>query len=146
MFFLIRAFQDAFECTWKYRSILSNSPAQLVFIKVMNGLVMTLKEDKTLLCVWLLYYVRNFADSRMEVPRYQSSPTFMRSFFFSVFSCSEVLGKNASIRSKFPTAACWSGKKREEGVKLASQCEANLLYVKSDFGTTGKSFTVFFAC
>ena len=28
-----------------------------------------------ILCVWLLYYVSNFADSRMEVPRYRSSPT-----------------------------------------------------------------------
>ena len=32
-------------------------------------------------------------------------------FFLSVFNNSEVLGKNASIRSKLPTAACWS---REE--------------------------------
>jgi len=32
---------------------------------------------------------------------------------------SEVLGKNASIRSKLPTAACRSWKKREEGVKPA---------------------------
>ena len=44
-------------------------------MKVMNGLVMTLEEDKRFLCVWLLNYVRNFADSRMEVPRYQSNPT-----------------------------------------------------------------------
>ena len=35
-----------------------------VFVKVMNGLVITLKEDKRFLCVWLLYYVSNFADSR----------------------------------------------------------------------------------
>ena len=40
-----------------------------VFTKVMNGLVMTLEEDKRFFCVWLLYYVSNFADSRMEVPR-----------------------------------------------------------------------------
>ena len=38
-------------------------------------------------------------------------------FFLSTFSSSEVLGKNASIRSKLPTAACWSREKREEGVK-----------------------------
>ena len=31
-----------------------------------------------------------------------------------------------------------SGEKR-------GRCEANLLYVESDFGATGKSFTVFFA-
>jgi len=28
-----------------------------------------------------------------------------------------VLGKNASIRSKLPTAACWSREKREEGAR-----------------------------
>ena len=39
----------------------------------MNGLVMTLEEDKRFLS--LFYYVGNFADSRMEVPRYLSSPT-----------------------------------------------------------------------
>ena len=57
----------------------------------------------------------------------------------SVFSSIEVLGKNASIRSKLLTAACWS---REEKRR---RCKANLLYVESDFGTTDKSFTVFFA-
>ena len=47
---------------------------------------------------------------------------FMRSFFcLSVFSTSEVLGKVTSIRSKLPTAACWS---REE---KRGNCEANLL-------------------
>ena len=48
---------------------------------------------------------------------------FMRWFFFcfSVFSSSEVLGKITSIRSKPPTAACWS---REE---KRGNCEANLL-------------------
>ena len=80
----IQAFQGAFECTWKYRSISSNSPAQLhvenkdsinevnygcllllveVFIKVMNGLVMTLEEDEIFMCLAVLYYVSNFADS-----------------------------------------------------------------------------------
>jgi len=38
-------------------------------------------------------------------------------FFLSAFSSSEVLSKNTSIRSKLPTAACWSREKREEGVK-----------------------------
>ena len=46
-----------------------------------------------------------------------------------------VLRKNASIRSKLPTAACWS---REE---KRGKCEANMLYVKSDCGTTDKTFT-----
>ena len=45
------------------------------------------------------------------------------------------------IRSKLPTAACWPGL----GKKKRGNCEANLLYVESDFGTTDKSFTVFFA-
>ena len=60
----------------------------------------------------------------------------------SIFSSSEVLGKITSIRSKLPTAACWA---REE---KKGNCEANLLCVESDFGTTDttdKSFTVFFA-
>ena len=38
---------------------------------------------------------------------------FMRLFFLSVFSSSEVFGKIASIRSKLPTAACWSRRKKE---------------------------------
>ena len=53
----------------------SNLLVELVFMKVMNGLVMTLEEDKRFLCVWLLYYVSNFADSQMDVPGYRSSPT-----------------------------------------------------------------------
>ena len=57
----------------------------------------------------------------------------------SVFSSSEVLAKIISIRSKLPTAACWSREKKR------GNCEANLLYAESDFGTTDKSFTVFFA-
>ena len=103
-----------------------------VFIKVMNGLVMILAEGMRFLCVWLLYYVSNFAESY-----------FMRSFF-SVYSAA-VLGKITSIRSfhsKLPTAACWS---REE---KRGNCEANLLYVESELGTTytrDKSFTVVFA-
>ena len=49
----------------------------------------------------------------MEVPRYRSSLTKWRSFFFS----SELLDKNASIRSKLPTAACWSREITEENLK-----------------------------
>ena len=44
-------------------------------MRVMNGLVITLEEDKRFICVWLFYYVSNFADSRTEVLRYRSSPT-----------------------------------------------------------------------
>ena len=151
-------FISGHSCVLMNRSISGNSPAQLeikdtmnevkygclwllveVFMKVMNGLVMTLEDDKRFLCVWLLYYVSNFADSRMKVPRYRSSPTSWDNFFFCVFSSSEVLAKITSIRSKLPTAACWSQEKKR------GNCEANLLYVESDFGTTEKSFTVFFA-
>ena len=86
-------------------------------MKVMNGLVMTLEEDKRILCVWLLHYVSNFADSRMKVPRYRSSPTLRLHeiivFCLGVFSSSEVLAKITSIRSKLPTAACWSWEKKE---------------------------------
>ena len=60
-------------------------------MKVMNGLVITLEEDKIFLCVWLFYYVSNFADSRTEVPRYRSS-----FFCLSVFSSSEVFTQNLS--------------------------------------------------
>ena len=93
-------------CTWKHRSIPSNSCVQPswsarnqghdkrsliaceVFIKVMNGLVMTLVGDKRFLCVWLLYNVSNFCRfaNGSEVPRYRPSPTSWRSFFFSVHS------------------------------------------------------------
>ena len=72
-------------------------------MKVLNGLVITLDEEMRFLCVWLFYYVSNFADSRTEMPRYRSSQSYcMRSFFFcpSVFSSSEVLGKITSIRSE----------------------------------------------
>ena len=41
-----------------------------VFIKVTNGIVITLEEDNGFLCVWQLNYVSNFADSRVEVGRY----------------------------------------------------------------------------
>ena len=51
-------------------------------MKVMNGLVMILDEDKRFLCVWPLNYVSNFANSRIKVPRYISIKShFMRSFF-----------------------------------------------------------------
>ena len=45
-------------------------------MKVTNGSVMTLEEDKRFLCLAAqLQYVSNFAESRMKVPRYRSSPT-----------------------------------------------------------------------
>ena len=110
-------------------------------MKVMNGLVITLEEDKGFLCVWLFYYVSNFADSRTEVPRYRSSQSHFMRFFFSlsVFSSSEVLGP-FGVNCRLQLAGL--GKKREKTVKPTC---FSLLYVESDFGTTDKSFTVFFA-
>ena len=60
------------------------------------------------------------------------------------FLSSELLDKNVSIRSKLPTAACWSREITEENLRQT------MLYVESesesDFrATAGKSFRVFFA-
>ena len=75
--------------------------------------------------------------SRMEVPR--SSPSWWDHFIpRRVFSSREVLGKNASIVSKLPTADCWSRKEKK------GRCF--MLYVESNFSTTDKSLTVFFTC
>ena len=87
-------------------------------MKVMNGLVMTLEEDKKFLCVWQLNYVSNFTDSRMKVPTEISIKSyFMRSFFFlSVFSSTQV-----PKLLQFGVNCCLQlgrlGKKREETVK-----------------------------
>ena len=111
-------------------------------MKVMNGLVVTLEEDKRFLCVWLLYYVGQFCQFANEGAKISIKSYFMKSFFFIVFSSSEVLAKIASVQSKLPTAACWSRQKKR------GNCEVNLFYVESSFGTTDttdKSFTVFFA-
>ena len=72
----------------------------------------------------------NFANSRMEVPRYRSSFSSWDHFFSQCISSREVLGKTTSIRSKLPTAACWSRQEKR------GNWEANLLYVESAFGTT----------
>ena len=85
-------------------------------MKVMNGLMITLGEDKRFLCVWLFYYVSNNGCAKIK-------SYFMRSLFFclSVFSSSEELGKITSIQSKLPTAACWSWEEKR------GNCEAYLL-------------------
>ena len=44
-------------------------------MKVMNGLVTTLKEDKRFLCLAVLYYVSNY-EGKISIMSY-----FMRSFF-----------------------------------------------------------------
>ena len=70
-------------------------------MKVMSDLVMTLKGDKRFLCVWLLHYASSFADSRMKVLRYRSSPLHEIIFFLSVYTyySSSVLAKSTFIRS-----------------------------------------------
>jgi len=80
-------------------------------------LVMTLEEDKIFLCVWLLYYVSIFADSRKGLGSKISMKSFFMEIIFSLSAFSSSLGKNTSIRSKLPTAVCNLRKKREEGVK-----------------------------
>ena len=72
---------------------------------------------------------------------------FMEIIFFSVHSAA-VLGKNASIRSKLPTAVCWSQEKREKDVKLICfMSKVTLVHngCRGNYGTTSKSFIVFFA-
>ena len=89
MFFYIWAFRGAYECTWKYRSISSNSPVQqeikdrvnvvkygclwlLVegFIKVMNGLGVTREEDEICRCL--------YRSAKLSIKSY-----FVRSSFLS---------------------------------------------------------------
>ena len=108
-------------------------------MKVMNDLIMTSEEEEIFTCLAALLCEQfcRFANvgAKISIKSY-----FMRSFFFlSVCSSSEVLAKITSIRSKLPPAACWYREKKKRG-----NCEANLLYVESDFGitdTTDKSFT-----
>ena len=84
-----------------------------VFIKVMNGLVMTLEEDEIFMRL-AVQFVNGGA--KISIKSY-----FMRSFFcLNVFISSVVLGKIASIRSKLPTAACWSWEEKR------GNCEADL--------------------
>ena len=101
-------------------------------MKVMNGLVITLEEDKRFLCVWLFYYESNFAEII---------------FFVSVYSAavSKCWAKLLPFGVNCRLQLAGLGKKREETVKPTC---FSLLYVETDiFGTTGttdKSFTVFF--
>ena len=88
----------------------------------MNGLVMTFEEDKRFLCLAALLCEQfcRFANggTKISIKSY-----FMRSFFLSVFSSSEVLANITSIRSKLPTAACWSREKKiEETVHVKPTC------------------------
>ena len=82
-----------------------------------------------------------FCRFAIEVAKISIKCYFMRSFFFCVFSSSEVLAKITSIRSKLPTAACWSREKKER--KLWSQLTLRRKRLLLP-DITDKSFTVFF--
>ena len=108
-------------------------------MKVMNGLVMSLQEDKKFICGGSAALFCRFANggAKISIKSYFINPFL----FFSVYSAT-ANSKITSIWSKLPTAAFWS---REEKI---GNYEANLLYVESDFGITDtrdKPFTVFFA-
>ena len=139
----------ACECMWKYRSISSDSPPQLeikdtinevkywcllllvkvrihVFIKVMNSLAKK-KDFYVFGCsiMWAILPIREWRCQDIDQVLLHEIILFL-----NVFSSSEMWGKPSSIRSKLPTAACWSWEEKW------GNCEANLLYVESDFGTT----------
>ena len=75
-------------------------------MKVMNGLVMTPVEDKWFLCVWLLYYVSNFANSRMKVPRYRTDQVLLY----------EIIFFSQCIQQQ------WSGSQYYSYLKLTANC------------------------
>ena len=92
---------------------------------VMNGLVITLDEDEIFMCLAVLLCEQfcRFANGGAKISGDQVRLHEIIFFCLSVFefSNSEVLGKITSIRSKLPSAACWS---REE---KRGNCKANLL-------------------
>ena len=78
-------------------------------LKGFRSLVMILEEDKrNLMCLAALLY-----EQFLPIREWRCQNTSWRSFFLS----SELLDKNASIRSKLPTAACWSREITEENLK-----------------------------
>ena len=84
-------------------------------MKVMNGLVITLEEDKRFLCVWLFYYESNFAEII---------------FFVSVYSVAvNCYAKLLPFGVNCRLQLAGLGKKREETVKPTC---FSLLYVESD--------------
>ena len=84
-----------------------------VFMKVMNGLVMTFEEDEIFMC-FAAPLCEQFCRFANEGAKLSIKLLLHELFFFlSVFSSSEVLAKITAIRSRLLTAACWSrGKKR----------------------------------
>ena len=85
-----------------------------VFIKVMNGLMMILEDDKrNLMCLAALLYEQFLPIREWRCQDIDQVLLHGDHFFLS----SELLDKNASIRSKLPTAACWSREITEENLK-----------------------------
>ena len=86
-----------------------------VFIKVMNGLVMILEEDEIFMCLaaLLVLYEQFLPIREWRCQDIDQVLLHGDNFFLS----SELLDKNASIRSKLPTAACWSREITEENLK-----------------------------
>ena len=95
-------------------------------MKVMKGLVMTLEEDEIFMYLAALL-CNQFCRFANEGAKISIKSYFMRSFFFSVYSaaveCSIFLlfGVNCLLQ------LAGLGKKKR------GNCEANLLYVESDF-------------
>ena len=103
-------------------------------MKVMNGLVMTLVEDKRFLCVWLFFYVSNFANLANGGDKISIKSYFMRSFFCSVDSAAMKCWAKLlpfGVNCRLQLAGLW--KKRKETVKATC---FSLLYVESNFGIT----------
>ena len=88
----------------------------------MNGLVITLEEDKKCLAVLLCSnFADGFANGGAKISIKSVLIHEIIFFCLSVFSSSRVLDKIISIWSKLPTAACWSQEEKR------GNCEANLL-------------------
>jgi len=96
-------------------------------------LVLSHDEDKRFLCLAAILFLP-ICDRMERNAKISIKSFFMEIIFFLVHSVAVKLGKNASIRSKLPTAACRSREKR-------GRCETNLVYIESDFATARQSST-----
>ena len=112
--FYIRAFRGACECTINEVKYGCLQLLVEVFMKVVNSYIDDSRgRQEIIMCLAVLLCERfcRFANGGAKV---SIKSYFMRSFFcLSVFRSSQVLGKITSIRSKLPTAACWSSGRKE---------------------------------
>ena len=92
-------------------------------MKVMNGLAYYSRGRQEIFICLAVLLCEQFCRFANRGAKISIKSVLLHEIFFclGVFSNSEVLGKITSIRSKLPTAACWS---REE---KTGNCEANLL-------------------